>query len=69
MNTEILRSSPTLSKLHDQDIEWLVKNGKTEVINLENVMIKAGQIVKNIYIVLAGQLCLSIPNVTGENQE
>ncbi len=69
MNTEILRSNPTLSKLHDKDIEWLAKTGKTETIKSQDVIIKEGQIVKNIYIVLEGQLCLSIPNSNGPDQE
>jgi CRP-like cAMP-binding protein len=64
-----LRASPTLSRLSDQDFQWIAKTGKTQTFNSQDHVINSGKICPNIYIILDGKLSLSVPSSTGENQQ
>lgn len=43
-----------LGQLSDKDIEWMIDNGKKETVNQGDFLIKQGETIESIYIVLSG---------------
>jgi CRP/FNR family cyclic AMP-dependent transcriptional regulator len=43
-----------LGQLSDNDIEWMIDNGKKQTINEGEFLVKQGESIVNIFIVLAG---------------
>lgn len=43
-----------LGQLSDHDIEWMIENGSKETIQDESFLVKQGDSLENIYIVLSG---------------
>ncbi len=43
-----------LGQLSDNDIEWMIDNGKKQTINEGEFLVKQGEAIENIYIVLSG---------------
>ena len=51
-----------LSLLNDSDIQWLVSNGTRKDLIPGSSLIEAGQPVSALYIVLDGEISVSLPN-------
>ncbi len=47
-----------LGMLNDDDIEWLVRNGRRQVIPEGGVLIREGEAVETIYVTLEGELAV-----------
>ncbi len=43
-----------LGQLNDNDIEWMIDNGKKQTISQGDFLVKQGNPIENIYIVLSG---------------
>lgn len=53
-----------LGQLSDRDIEWMIARGRTERISAGSVLIREGQPVDSLYVILDGVLEVSGPAVT-----
>ncbi len=47
-----------LGHLTDLDIEWMIQNGSKKNLNPQDTLIRKGEDVENIYIILSGQLSI-----------
>ncbi|MEW7281268.1 cyclic nucleotide-binding domain-containing protein [Aquimarina sp. 2201CG1-2-11] len=47
-----------LGHLTDLDIEWMIQNGAKKNLNPQETLIRKGEEVENIYIILSGQLSI-----------
>lgn len=43
-----------LGQLSDNDIEWMIENGNKQTINQSDFLVKQGEAIENIFIVLSG---------------
>ncbi|MBD2310523.1 cyclic nucleotide-binding domain-containing protein [Desertifilum sp. FACHB-1129] len=55
-------------ELNDDDIDWLIANGHRETIPEGTVLIQEGQTIDTLYILLEGQVTVSISTHEGEAQ-
>jgi len=47
-----------LGHLKDRDIEWMTNNGHKEIVRTGDTLIKRGEAIDNLYIVLSGHLSI-----------
>ena len=48
-----------LGHLNDLDIEWMINNGNKEDLETGDRLIRKGETIENLYIILSGQLAIS----------
>ncbi|WP_272149800.1 cyclic nucleotide-binding domain-containing protein [Tenacibaculum aiptasiae] len=48
-----------LGHLNDLDIEWMINNGNKEDLEVGDRLIRKGEAIENLYIVLSGQLSIT----------
>lgn len=59
-----LQDVPTLfGELNDSDVDWMLKQGEPEAIAANQVLIKAGTPVENLYVMLEGVISVSVSEV------
>ncbi len=54
-----------LGHLNDLDIEWMIKNGSKAELETGDRLIRKGETIENLYIILSGQLSIT----DGESQK
>ncbi|KQM32206.1 cyclic nucleotide-binding domain-containing protein [Chryseobacterium sp. Leaf201] len=56
-----------LGQLDDMDVEWMIKNGHKIEVEPQTKLIKKGEPVENLYIVLSGQMSVCADDSAIEN--
>jgi CRP-like cAMP-binding protein len=56
-----------LGQLNDMDVEWMIKNGHKIEVEPQTKLIKKGEPVENLYIILSGQLSVFADDSTSDS--
>jgi len=67
--TEILRSLPLFARLDHPTIQYLTQHTTVELFGIKELIVAAGVFDKAFYVLLSGQVLLSVDDQAGQKQE